>query len=130
VSFKLTTAEIRLRDDLQNELNKAWDLVVAAAREHNRIQALARVPVQEAVIAFNRIAEHAKSFTEAIAVRAQEEISTRSQTWLEGDNGEAATFWRDEWKGFDIDELDPEWPEAIDIRKPDMDLIDLPTEAP
>jgi len=129
MAFKLTTAEVNLRDELQGELSKAWDEIVVAVKEYNRIQADAKVKVEDAVITFNKIAENVKAFTDAIAEGAQTEISTRSVEWRESESGEDAGIWRDEWKGYYLEEIDPDWPRAIDIDKPDIDLTALPVEA-
>jgi hypothetical protein len=127
--FKLTTSEIHLRDELQSDLIKAWEAAQEAMREFNAAQRAAKAKVEDAVIMFNKIAENTKAFTDAIAERAQEEIDARSPGWREGECGANAGHWRDEWKTFFIDELDPDWPCSIDIDKPYMDLTELPEEA-
>jgi hypothetical protein len=129
MSFKLTTAECRTRDDLQGELSKAWSDIEEAEQAFNKAMVAAKVNVENALGRFNQVAEHAQAFAEAIAERAQEEINARSVTWLESESGEAASFWRDEWKCFSIDDVDPDWPEYLDLDEPDFNLIDLPEEA-
>jgi hypothetical protein len=129
MSFKLTTAEYRLRDELQCELSKAWDEVEDAERAFNRAMGDAKIKVEDAISAFNTIATHAQSFAKAIADRAQDEINLRSQTWLESEAGEEASYWRDEWKGFDIDDVDVDWPDWLDIDEPDIDMMALPEES-
>jgi hypothetical protein len=129
MSFKLTTAEYRLRDELQADLDKAWADVEEAERAFNRAVSDAKTRVEDSVSAFNQIAAHAQSFSKAIAERAQDEINIRSQTWLESENGEEASFWRDEWKSFDIIDIDIDWPNRLDIDRPDMNLLELPEEA-
>jgi hypothetical protein len=129
MSFKLTTAEIRLRDELQGELSKAWEEVETAEHAFNKAMHEAKAKVEDAVSAFNNIATHAQSFAKAIADRAQDEINLRSQTWLESENGGEASYWRDEWKCFSIDDIDIDWPDWLDLDEPNIDLMELPEEA-
>ena len=129
MTFKLTSAELHALEELESDLDKAWDATVGAVIEYNKTQALAQMIVDTAVSRFNRTAELVKSFTDAIAERAQEQISTHSDAWRDSDSGEAARLWRDEWRHFYIEELDPVYPKPLHIDKPYMDLDNLSEEA-
>jgi hypothetical protein len=88
MAFKLTKDEKAERDRLIKEL---------------RARATA---IADAVTDYNEVLSEATDFAAGISVRADDEISEKSERWQEGEKGAAAASWRDGWDNIDLDEVD------------------------
>jgi uncharacterized protein YukE len=84
--------------------------------------------LNETISAYNEALEEARDFVEEITADMTEFFDEKSDRWTEGDAGQAYSSWKDEWEGFDGDEVD-----AVDeVEVPDLghaeELEQLPEE--
>ena len=129
MAFKLSKKESADRTSFSGELNEAWEELAAAVSKYNDTVSEAKVEVEAAVEKFNGLVTNVKEFTDGVAQRASDEFDDKSEKWQEGERGEAASSWKDEWENFGLEEIDVNWPDDLDIDQPDMDLEALPEEA-
>ena len=78
-----------------------------------------KTPLTAAVEAYNGILADARGFAEDIASTAEAEIDEKSDKWREGDKGEAAALFRDEWQNLSLDDVEIDLPEEITFDDPD-----------
>jgi division protein CdvB (Snf7/Vps24/ESCRT-III family) len=127
MAFKLTRDEIVAKAELAEAISKAWDTVESAVMEYNEKVEQAKVEMREVVTAFNDVAGQVAVFAAGVADRANLEFDERSEKWQEGEDGQAATAWKDEWDDFDSDGIENvDWPEELVIEQPmavDMDAL-------
>lgn len=127
MAFKLTRDEIVAKAELAKAISKAWDTVESAVMEYNEKVEQAKVEMREVVTAFNDVAGQVAVFAAGVADRANLEFDERSEKWQEGEDGQAATAWKDEWDDFDSDGIENvDWPEELVIEQPmvvDMDAL-------
>lgn len=131
MAFKLTKDEAQTRTQLAADLEKAWAAVEDAVGVYNDEVNVAKEKITAVITAFNDVAGQAAVFVQEIVDRADGEIDERSEKWQEGDNGQAAIAWKDEWDNFDGDGIENvDWPEELAIEQPTVVDIDaLPEEA-
>ena len=131
MAFKLDKQEIARRDEIVVNLNEAAtkleDAIAVYTDEVNKL----RGPLEESIAAYNEAVTAASGFAEDIASRADDEISDKSEKWQEGERGEAATIWKDEWEGASFDEVEIEFPDDITLDELDHSatLEQLPEQA-
>jgi len=130
MAFKLTKDESKTRGEIAETLEKHWAAVESAVGIYNAEVEVAKEKVNTAISAFNDVAGTAASFVEEVATRASTEFDERSEKWQEGDNGQSASSWKDEWEGFDCEGVEVDWPDELSIDQPNVvDLASLPEEA-
>jgi len=131
MAFKLTQAEAKRRDELVEALQKAQGELDDAVSEYNEKSQEIRGPVEEAVSAYNAVVEEAHDFAEDVASDGDTAFDEKSEKWQEGERGEAARSWIDEWQNADFNEIEINWPDDLEIEAPGHagNLEALPTEA-
>lgn len=120
MALKLNKDEIRQRDAYVAELRKVADLLEDAVRVFNEELEAARVKMRGAIDDYNETLTAARGFAEDIASRLSDEIDEKSEKWQEGEKGEAAVAFKDEWEGVSLEEIDPD-----NVLPGDMEDIDL-----
>src|SRR5215467_224119 len=131
MAFKLGKEEMLRRDELVEKLNDLAGNVETAVAEYNsKIEEL-RAPVEAALTAYNEAAEDAREFAEGVSNDADEQIQEKSEKWQEGEKGEQACSWRDEWSALDFSAIEIEFPEEITVEGMDYGatLEQAPEEA-
>lgn len=113
MAFKLDKQEIGRRDQIVTDLTEGRDKLEDALAVYNDEVTKLRQPLDAAVLAYNEAVESARGFAEDIATQADGEIDDKSDRWREGENGQAATAWKDEWEGALFEEVSVEYPEDI-----------------
>ena len=106
MAFKLTKAQIAERDQFVERLQKlAGDVetAVTAANETVR-EALDGVNVH--VRAYNEALDEARTFAEGVAEEFRSDYDDKSETWQEGERGQAANDFICEWENVNLDEAD------------------------
>lgn len=88
-------------------------------------------PLDAAVMAYNEAIEEARGFVQDVARQADADISDKSERWQEGEKGQAAIGWKDEWEGASFEEVSVEYPDDIEAEGLDhADTLDqLSTDA-
>jgi hypothetical protein len=131
MAFKLTKDQTAAKAELAAAIEKAWAAVEDAVGVFNDSVSQAKEVLTAQVAAFNDVAGQVATFTAEIAGRADEDISGRSEKWQEGDAGQAAIEWKDEWENFDADGIENiDWPDDLAIEQPTVvDMDALPEEA-
>lgn len=123
MAFKLTKAEDATRTQLVSDLRTKATALEDAIREYNeRVAALHAEVLAQHVDAYNEAVSNARDFVEEIQTRAQEEFDGKSERWQEGDKGQAAQSWQEEWAGTSLDDIDMDEPQGI--IEPTMDHAD------
>jgi hypothetical protein len=86
------------------------------------------IPVEQE---YNSVLEDVRAFAERIAERIESEIDEKSEKWQEGEKGEQAATWRDEWKDADFAEVDLDYPQDMEeLALEDAERLEqLPQEA-
>lgn len=129
MAFKLTKEEIATKAEIAGNLEKAWASVEDAVSEYNDEVNKAKEKVTAVIASFNDVAGQAAVFVQEVADRASGEIDEKTEKWQEGDRGQAAISWKDEWENFDGDGIENiDWPEDLAIEQPTV--IDLDTALP
>ena len=122
--FKLTKQDLARRAAIISDLREAYTTLEAAVAEYNeKIAALAE-PVTQALANYNEAVAAAQGFREDIVSQADEDISSKSEKWQEGEKGSAASEWKDEWESADIEELSLDLPAEDGISLDDADAAD------
>lgn len=131
MAFKLTKAEGEQRTELVEKLGKAVAQLEDDVREYNEKVGELRAPVEAALAAYNALVEEARGFCEDIVNERETDYDGKSEKWQEGDKGEAARSWIDEWQNVDLSELEIEFPDDLEVDAPTHadDLQNLPEEA-
>lgn len=133
MSFKLSEAEIKQRDELLANLNSATNALDDAVREYNEAVDKLREPLDAVVAGYNEIVNQAQAFAEDIANTADGEISDKSEKWQDGEKGQAAIAFKDAWEclGHDLREITINYPDELDVDAPTHadDLEAAPVEA-
>ena len=116
MSFRLERSEAARHADLARRL----ELAEAAVRSHfaellSRLRALTE-PVNAAIRQRNAVAEEAARFAEAVRERLNDEWDERSERWRDGDAGQAAQAFIDEWDAENICEM-----QEVRIVEPEID---------
>lgn len=113
--FKLDKKEIARRDEIFATLNETSSKLEDAVSTYNAEMANLRIPLDAALAAYNEAVAEAQSFAEDIVNQADSDISDKSERWQEGERGEEATSWKDEWEGASFDEVEIEYPDDLEI---------------
>jgi predicted nucleic acid-binding Zn-ribbon protein len=131
MAFKLSKDELKKRDDLVEELRALESGVETTINAFNEALADAKDAVEEAVTAYNDKLADAREFTQEIAGRIYDEISEKSDKWQEGERGEAATQFKDEWEVLCLDDFECDFPDELASDLPEgADILEgAPEEA-
>lgn len=130
MSFSLTKDEAQELAILITRLETAKDEISSAVQSYNEAIEPLRIPVEEAVTAYNSILEEARALVTGITEKAESAFGDKSEKWQDGDQGQEVREWIDSWDGIELDDVDYQWPDDLSIDLPtyDTDLRDLPTE--
>lgn len=131
MAFKLDKQETARRDEIVTDLTNAAAKLEDVVNVYNEAVTALRKPLDDALLAYNEAVEAARGFAQDIASQADSDLSEKSQRWQEGDKGEAAISWKDEWESASFNDVSVEYPDNITIDGVDhADTLDqLPVEA-
>lgn len=131
MAFKLTKEEKATRDKLVVDLHEGWKELEDVRREQeNRIQAAIEV-LNAALGTYEQVAEAAEAFREEVASRLREEWEEKSEGWQQGDAGEEANSFIEQWENADLTTTMSIGEVAIEVDEGESlseDLSELPTE--
>jgi len=130
MAMKLNKQDEKKRDELVSELNKLRTEIEEAIGKFNDGVATLKEPVTAAIEKYNAELENARAWTEDIANQAESEFDEKSDKWQEGERGEAARSWIDEWQSAELEEFQLEFPDELADDLPDHieTLENLPVE--
>ncbi len=129
--MKLTSEQKARRDEIVNKLQAAWTTLDERIDDLNGAVSTAWDRVRVALDEYELVRVEAEELRDEIADEAENAISEKSEKWQEGEKGQAASAWVDEWSGLDLSEIDLDEPDAIET--PDVshadDLANLSEES-
>jgi hypothetical protein len=114
-SFRLSKDEIARRDEIISAMREKYNDLDDEIRDYNEKLAALKAPVEAALEAYNATLSDARAFAEDIAGQADSDISDKSEKWQEGERGQAATAWKDEWEALSFDSISIDFPDEIDF---------------
>lgn len=96
MAFKLTKQESKRRDALRDKIAEARiELEEVIGDQVNAIEA-AYAAINDAIEKYNEVAQEAYNFFDDIHSDRESEFDDKSESWQEGDRGQAASAWVEE----------------------------------
>ena len=130
MAFKLTKEQRADRDRFVQALREKGEALAGAVEAYNTALEELGKPVLAALEAYNEALSDARIFAEEVGQAIDDQIAEKSERWQDGEKGEKAAEWRDEWQGATLDDVELELPEPLE--EPDLDaagaLEELPEE--
>jgi len=111
----LDKTDTKRRLELAEQLTVAENALGAALEAYNRVVADAWSPVQSAIDDYNALVEEANGFKDDVASQIEEYMDARSESWQEGERGQAYAEWRDNWQAAYFETVDLEQPEPLEV---------------
>lgn len=130
MAFKLSKEELKRRTNYFDELTVLRAELEDAINVFNAEVEKLKEPVTAALTKYNEVVEQARGFAEDIAREADEEIDSKSDKWRDGEKGQAAILWKDEWERADLSDFEITFPDELPGDLPEHpEILDgLPTE--
>lgn len=133
MAFKLTKAEDTRKFEIESNLGSAYNEFEQARDElQGKIEDLIREFNDGPLTKFNEAVAEARGFVEDIKNERQGEFDDKSERWQDGERGQAAQEWLQQWESGEssLEELSEiEVPDLqIELSDPEMVLCELPTE--
>lgn len=115
MTLKLTKPKLRERDELLEKLRTAHSELDDAVRVFNEGLETLRAAFRPHVEAYNGVLGEVREWVEGVTSEAEDEMSEKSERWLDGERGEAAQSWITEWEQASFDDIDIDLPEDLDL---------------
>lgn len=131
MAFKLSKSESAKRDELIGWMrDKLTELKAEVSDFNGKLDEL-KEPLQHAIDGYNEAVEAARAYCEEIAEERQGNFDDKSEKWQEGEKGEAAQEWLNEWQNIDLSEIVIELPDELEAPEASHadDLEALPANA-
>jgi len=93
---------------------EAAEKLTGAVEAYNEGLAALKAPLEAALQAYQEATAGLKELYEGIAQEAREYYDERSERWQEGEEGAAYNEWAEALEGFEIEEIEIDFPEEID----------------
>jgi cell fate (sporulation/competence/biofilm development) regulator YmcA (YheA/YmcA/DUF963 family) len=134
--MKLTKQQIKERDAAREKhlaaytkLETAYSAYIAAVEEaadaYDQAVERAREPLNAEIDAYNEVVEDANDVLMGVHSQLEEQLTDKSETWLESDAGERAASWVSEWDDWNhVETLDQE---ETSVETPASPTFVLPT---
>lgn len=114
MAIKLSKNEIERRDGFATSLRELEGKIEDAFREYNEAIKTLQEPVNRLIEEYNEVIEAARGFAEDIANEAQCVIDDKSERWQDGDKGQAAVAWQQEYENVELEAVEFSWPEDVE----------------
>ena len=128
MAFKLTRDEENELEKLKKKLSEDYTAIDAALSSYNEELTALQEHVQEQINFYNNSLSELRSFAENIAAERRNEYEDKSESWQDGDNGQAADEWISTWENADLEDVAIEFPGELTIDFEDHAETDLPSE--
>lgn len=128
MAFKLTRDEENELEKLKKKLSEDYTAIDAALSSYNEELIALQEHVQEQINFYNNSLSDLRSFAENIAAERRNEYEDKSESWQDGDNGQAADEWISTWENADLEDVAIEFPGELTMDFEDHAEADLPTE--
>lgn len=132
MTFKITKAQIAERDALVTDIRAKADALEAAITAYNDgIEKLATA-LSEAAEEYNGALADVQDFVSGVAEDGRAEFEEKSERWQEGEKGQYADAWLQQWESLELEDFEfdaPEPVEEIDPSSVSDPLADLPESA-
>ena len=113
---QIAQALAEVESDLQNAINQFNEQMIAAF-----------APIEELQGRYNELVAEANGFTETVREQQEAYSEERSDSWHNGDSGQAYRDWMGEWN-LDLEEIEVITPDPIE--DPALDTADLVRDLP
>jgi hypothetical protein len=127
MAFKLNKDQDSKLDTLLQKLVGSYDNLKTSVEEYNTGLKELQSKVEGEVSKYNEDLSNLKSFVDEVTTEKREEFDDKSETWQEGENGQAAEEWISTWEGAELQEITLQFPDELEIDFDPEDL-DLPSE--
>ncbi len=124
----LTKEQTAERDAMVAKLSATRSALDTAIEAHNALVRGALAALDAVAAEYNEALEEARGFAGDIARTAEEAIGERSDKWQEGEKGEAARTFAEEWEGVSLEDFDIG--DAGEIDSPDEDAAETLASLP
>jgi hypothetical protein len=129
MAFKLTKEETNRLEELREPLKGAFEELERAVNDYNDAEVALRAPVESALNAYNEKLAEFKTFIESVAAERRNEFDEKSESWQDGDNGQAVDEWINNWENIDLEDGNIKFPEEdLSIDFENAADAELPTE--
>lgn len=119
MALKLSKSQIAEKTERSAALAATHEALEQAISEYNDAAEALRAPVDAALEAFNEALFDARNWAEELGGDLRNEFSEKSEKWQEGERGQAADQWLEQWEQYQPDAAEIDWPEPLEV--PDGD---------
>jgi len=127
MAFKLSKSDAAQADKIADDLDEAAETLIDAVSAFNAAMEEAFKAVEEAQARYTECVDAARSFADDVASEARSEWDDKSEKWQEGERGQAAGEWVEEWEGLDFDTAEIVMPDPIE--EPDLGHAEMLRDA-
>jgi len=127
MAFKLNKDQDSKLNMLLEKLTTSYDGLKTVVEEYNTGLKELQSKVEREVSKYNEDLSNLKSFVDEVTTEKREEFDEKSETWQEGEIGQAAEEWISTWEGAELQEITLQFPDELEIDF-DPDDLDLPNE--
>ena len=111
---KLTKSHLQDRDKHRDALDSAYDKLEEAVQAYNDALNEKWASVKEALEEYNQAVEDTNSWAADIVSEMDDYMGNKSDTWLEGEKGQAYEEWKQAWEK-ELDLADIDEPEELEM---------------
>lgn len=120
--MKLTSDQESRRQSIVERLRVQREVIEARVDDFNGAASTAWDRVRLALEDYESVRTEAEELRDEVVSDGESAISDKSEKWQEGEKGQAASSWVEEWSGLDLEEIELEEPDEIEI--PDLSHAD------
>lgn len=113
--FKLTKADMKLRDEILEKLSAQKGKLDAAIAKFNDMVAIAHADVKACVEGYNEVLSEAREFAADTATQASDDYDAKSERWQESAKGQAAAEFKSAWEDVGLAYVKVDAPERLSI---------------
>jgi methyl-accepting chemotaxis protein len=128
MAFKLTKAEETKFEELRKTVSEAFGELTSSVENYNEEIDKLRDEVVSTLSNYNGKLAELRNFVDEVAAARRDEFDEKSDSWKEGDVGNAADEWISTWESADLDDGALEFPDELQIDFEDHSEIDLSSE--
>lgn len=130
MAFKLTKAQSTELNVLASKLREQAEALETTVTEVNaEIASLVETKVNEQIKSYNETLQEARDLIEGFASDLRGEFDDKSETWQEGDRGQAVSSFVEEYESVDLTDLDTiDMEISLEVEDDASTLEALPTE--
>ena len=128
MAFKLNKGEEERLDQLKKAMDEKYAAIETILNDYNEQTNKLQEDIQEEIGNYNNSLAELRSFAEDVAAERRNEYEEKSESWQDGDNGQAADEWISTWENADLEDVAIEFPGELTIDFENHAETDLPGE--